>query len=159
MTLVWALETTAAAAVAGADQASRTRPLQLRGLVAPLARDGKGDFANSADVDLILSNARQILAVQALSPDGPGELDWDQEFGSWLHLLRHQNMDELLEAQAQAYVVMALSRWEPRVFVSGVSVTRDEESRALTITPMVDIIVNGSLLASNQTIEIPLEVA
>lgn len=51
-----------------------------------------------------------------------GELPWRTEFGSLLHLLRHQKSDSVLQELARVYVVDALKRWEPRVRVTSVQV-------------------------------------
>ena len=48
------------------------------------------------------------------------ELPWRTEFGSLLHLLRHQRSAAVLEELARVYVVDALKRWEPRVVVTAV---------------------------------------
>ncbi len=47
------------------------------------------------------------------------------EFGSLLHLLRHQKNDAVLQEPARVYVVDALKRWEPRVRVTSVQVARE----------------------------------
>lgn len=56
-----------------------------------------------------------------------GEVPWRTEFGSLLHLLRHQRNDAVLPELARVYVVDALKRWEPRVVVTSVQVTRERQ--------------------------------
>ncbi len=56
-----------------------------------------------------------------------GELPWRTEFGSLLHLLRHQKNDRVLQELARVYVVDALKRWEPRVVVTAVQVAREQQ--------------------------------
>jgi phage baseplate assembly protein W len=56
-----------------------------------------------------------------------GELPWRTEFGSLLHLLRHQRNDAVLQELARVYVVDALKRWEPRVVITSVEVTRERQ--------------------------------
>ena len=56
-----------------------------------------------------------------------GELPWRTEFGSLLHLLRHQRNDPVLQELARVYVVDALKRWEPRVVVTSVKITRERQ--------------------------------
>jgi len=59
----------------------------------------------------------------AASEFTPGELPWRTEFGSGLHLLRHQKNDALLQELARIHVVDAIKRWEPRIRVTSVQVT------------------------------------
>jgi phage baseplate assembly protein W len=54
-----------------------------------------------------------------------GELPWRTDFGSLLHVLRHQRNDAVLQELARVYVVDALQRWEPRVAVTSVQLTRE----------------------------------
>jgi phage baseplate assembly protein W len=44
-----------------------------------------------------------------------------------LHLLRHQRNDAVLQELARVYVVDALKRWEPRVVITSVEVTRERQ--------------------------------
>jgi phage baseplate assembly protein W len=63
----------------------------------------------------------------ALSDFTQGELPWRTEFGSLLHLLRHQKNDAVLQELARAHVADALKRWEPRVQLTSVQVTRERD--------------------------------
>jgi phage baseplate assembly protein W len=54
-------------------------------------------------------------------------LPFRTEFGSLLHLLRHHRNDATLQELARVYVVDALKRWEPRVQVTRVQVTRERD--------------------------------
>jgi phage baseplate assembly protein W len=56
-----------------------------------------------------------------------GELPWRTEFGSLVHLLRHQKNEAVLQELARVYVVDAFKRWEPRVQVTSVQVTRERD--------------------------------
>ncbi len=80
--------------------------------------------------------ARRILDHLGLDSQGPPvararappELfDRGPEFGSLLYLLRHQRNDAVLQELARVYVVDALERWEPRVVVTSVKVTRERQ--------------------------------
>jgi phage baseplate assembly protein W len=56
-----------------------------------------------------------------------GELPWRTEFGSLLHLLRHQKNDAVLQELARVHVADALKRWEPRVQLTSVQVTAERD--------------------------------
>lgn len=94
------------------------------GITRPLRRDGNGDFVHECAEDLIRASVGQILGTVAQSSTTAGEIPWRPEFGSKLHLLRHQNNDDVLEDVARAFVVQALDRWEPRVRVRAVTIER-----------------------------------
>ncbi len=125
------------------------------GLLRPFRRDQKADFAAEGGEHLIRSAVGQILGTSAASDFTPGELPWRTELGSLLHLLRHQKNDAALQELARVYVVEALKRWEPRVVVSFVRLTRErhegEDVLAIrlrynivsTNTPGNNVVVSG----------------
>ena len=98
------------------------------GLLRPFRRDLKADFAADGGERLIRSAVGQILGTMAGGDVTEGELPWRTEFGSLLHLLRHQRNDAILQELARVYVVDALKRWEPRVVVTAVRITREREA-------------------------------
>lgn len=74
----------------------------------------------------IQSCVGQILGTRCSAGDVQGgELPWRTDFGSRLHQLRHRNNDAILSELARVYVVEALQRWEPRVRIKAVAVTRE----------------------------------
>ncbi len=95
------------------------------GLVRPFRRDLKNDFASAGGADLVRACVGQILGMRGTSARSKGELDWDPDRGSLLYLLRHQANDLVLEQLGRAYVVEALARFEPRISIKGVRITRD----------------------------------
>jgi hypothetical protein len=97
------------------------------GLLRPFRRDRKADFAAAGGEALVRSAVGQILGTMASSEHTQGELPWRTEFGSLLHLLRHQKNDAVLQELARVHVVDALKRWEPRVQVTSVKVTREQQ--------------------------------
>jgi len=97
------------------------------GLLRPLRRDQKADFAAAGGEQLIRSAVGQILGTIGSSDNTPGELPWRTDFGSLLHVLRHQRNDTILQELARVYVVDALKRWEPRVVVTSVQATREQQ--------------------------------
>ena len=97
------------------------------GLLRPFRRDQKADFAAAGGDALIRSAVGQILGTVGSSDFTQGELPWRTEFGSLLHLLRHQKNDRVLQELARVYVVDALKRWEPRVVVTSIQVAREQQ--------------------------------
>lgn len=133
-----------------------------RGVLAPLRRDGKGDFANSADIVLVRSEVRQVL--NTLSTTGglsDGELPWRPEFGSALALLRFRNLDETTVELARTYVVDALKTWLLRVRVRSATINPDTSSNTLEINVVYDILANNqrSIIAQNIEASVAIPVA
>jgi phage baseplate assembly protein W len=96
------------------------------GLLRPLRRDQKADFAAGGGEQLIRSAVGQILGTIGSSEVTPGEVPWRTEFGSLLYRLRHQKNDSILQELARVYVVDALKQWEPRIVVTAVTVQREQ---------------------------------
>ena len=88
----------------------------------------------------------QILGTLGASAATQGEIPWRTELGSLLHLLRHQKNDAALQELARVYVTDALQRWEPRVRVTGVKVTRERQDGddVLAIRVSYNLITSGS---------------
>lgn len=97
------------------------------GLLRPFRRDLRSDFAAAGGADVIKSAVGQVLGTVGSSEFTQGELPCRTEFGSLLHLLRHQKNDRVLQELARVYVVDALKRWEPRVVVTSVKVAREQQ--------------------------------
>ena len=95
------------------------------GILRPFRRDQKADFAAAGGEEVIKSAVGQVLGTMGSSDYTQGELPWRTEFGSLLHLLRHQKNDSVLQELARVYVVDALKKWEARVHVTSVQVTRE----------------------------------
>lgn len=98
------------------------------GLLRPFRRDQKADFAADGGEAVVRSAVGQILGTMAGSDRTQGEVPWRTEFGSLLHLLRHQKNDAMLQELARVYVVDALKRWEPRIIVTSVRVAREQQN-------------------------------
>ena len=116
------------------------------GLLRPFRRDRKADFAAGTGEALIRAAVGQILCTMAASEFTPGELPWRTEFGSGLHLLRHQKNDALLRELARIHVVDALKRWEPRIRVTSVQITRERDrgENVLAIRLRYAIVARGT---------------
>jgi len=91
------------------------------GVIRPFVRDRKLDWAADGGVRLVRAALGQILGTRAASDFTEGELPWRDEFGSLLHLLRHRANDETTRELARVYVAGAITRWEPRARVTGVT--------------------------------------
>ena len=129
----------------------------LRGLLRPFRRDRKADFAAGSGEALIRAAVGQILGTMAASEFTPGELPWRTEFGSGLHLLRHQRNDALLQEFARIHVVDALKRWEPRIRVTSVQITRERDrgENVLAIRLRYDVL--STRIAASTTVWVGAE--
>ena len=112
------------------------------GPIRPFRRDLRSDFAAAGGEQLVRSAVGQILGTVGSSELSNGELPWRTEFGSVLTRLRHQKNDHVLTELARVYVVDALERWEPRIVVTAVSVTRQvrDGANVLAIHLRYDVI-------------------
>lgn len=112
------------------------------GLLSPLRRDKKNDFAAAGGEALVRASVQQILGTIGASDFTQGEVPWRTELGSLLFLLRHQKNDVALQELAKVYVADALRRWEPRVVVTGLTVQRlqDGEGNKLALRLRYNVI-------------------
>jgi phage baseplate assembly protein W len=104
-----------------------------RGLLTPFRRDQKNDFASAAGIEKVRACVEQILGTRASSERTAGELPWRSKFGSLLHLLRHESNPVVLQELARVHVADALRRWEPRVVLTDVEVTRADRTLQIKI--------------------------
>ena len=132
------------------------------GLIRPFQRDGRADFVAAGGEAAIRSAVGQILGTIGASDVTPGEVPWRTDFGSLLFRLRHQRNDSMLQELARVYVVDALQRWEPRIVVTAVALSRlrHDGENVLAIRIRYDVIStnapgNNVLSAGiNQTVRI-----
>lgn len=103
------------------------------GLLMPIRRDRKKDFAAVGGEALVRAAVQQILGTACGSDFTQGELPWRTEMGSLLFLLRHQKNDVALQALAKVYAHDALRRWEPRVVVTSLCAERNDEGEGTTL--------------------------
>jgi phage baseplate assembly protein W len=122
------------------------------GLLRPLRRDRKADFAADGGDALVRSAVGQILGTRASSEISQGELPWRPEFGSLLYLLRHRKNDAVLPELARVYVVDALKRWEPRVIVQTVRVSREQQEGADVLSVRVGYSLIRRNVSGNQVV-------
>jgi len=129
--------------------------LAKRGLLAPLRRDQKNDFAHGTAAELQASNIRQALMTQAATDEAPGEVAWDGTLGSSLHLVLHRNGTVNMDDVATYYVVDAIRQAEPRARVTSVQLKRDK-STLMLVVKFVPTDGNGRAIADEQNTEIPV---
>ena len=125
------------------------------GLLRPFQR-GARDFVAGGGAEAVRSAVGQILGTLGASATTQGEMPWRTELGSLLALLRHQKNDAALQELARVYVTDALQRWEPRVRVTGVKVTRErlDGEDVLAIRVNYDLITGRSYSATS-TLRVP----
>lgn len=85
------------------------------GVIAPLERDGRGDFKSACGREAIAASIRHILCVRCMSDTSRGEYPWKSSYGSLVHRVRHANANDGTIELARYYVVDAIRIWEPRV--------------------------------------------
>ena len=100
-----------------------------RGLSIPFRRDRQRDWASASGEALVRSAVAQVLGTVGASDFTQGELPWRTEFGSLLHLLRHQKNDVALREMAKVYVQDALRRWEPRIMMTRLDAERLDDNQ------------------------------
>lgn len=95
------------------------------GMIRPLRRDQKGDFAHASGGRLVSACVGQVLGTMCDSEFATGELPWRTTFGSKTYLLRQRLNSPALEEQARKFIADALRLWEPRVRLKNVRITRE----------------------------------
>ncbi len=103
------------------------------GLLTPLRRDRKRDFASGSGGDLLASKVLQALMTNGATPRSSGELPWRTAFGAGLELLRHQRNDAALAELARVHVRDALRRWVPEADLVNVFVSREDAKLQLRV--------------------------
>ena len=99
-----------------------------RGWSFPLRIDSTGAFGLSGGDRDVAESIRLILGTS------PGERPMRPEYGCAVHELVFDTVDASLAGRAAALVSAALTRWEPRIDVLGVTAAQDPQApRALRI--------------------------
>lgn len=106
------------------DVTATSAGIETRGLVSPFRR-GAADVSTATGLALLKNNMKQILGTRAGSEYSTGELPWRTDFGSLLHMLRFRNIDIVTQELARIYVIEALARWERRILVRAVKITKE----------------------------------
>lgn len=122
------------------------------GPLQPLRRDAKGDWTAGSGATVTQNEIEEALGIHK------GELAWDTNRGSNLHLLRHQARPlSVLRDLAEVYVRDCLAEEVPTARVRQVAVTQskgeDGQYTCLDITISYDVIDlnSGNLISRGQT--------
>ncbi len=150
------------------DRVVRRGPRAIlgRGITRPFRRDDRRDFANAEGLENVKACLGQILAMRGSTEFIQGELEWDPDRGSLLHILRHQKNTLVLQELGRTYVIDCIRRWEPRVVVKQVRISRENgvngEPTVFLIKLVYDVIAtnvpgNTVLFADvGQSVSLPL---
>jgi phage baseplate assembly protein W len=84
------------------------------GIIRPFQRISGSDFVHAVGEATVRSSIIQILGTK------PGEITWRPEFGTDLERFRHRNATGALAQEIAEECAESISRWEPRVKVSGI---------------------------------------
>jgi hypothetical protein len=102
-----------------------------RGLAFPLQIDAKGGLA-------LIGGERDIeQAIRIILGTAPSERRMRPEFGCRIHELVFAPQNAATEALAARYVEEAVSRWEPRVNVERVMVSRNTRQDGVMLIEMI----------------------
>jgi len=105
------------------------------------------NFTTGTDLEVLASSVKMLLIT------GKGERVMEPDYGTNLRLLLFEAMTDGMEAVAQREIVEAITRWEPRVSLVSISVTRTPDNKSIT----VDCIFFSKL--SQQNFNLPLSFA
>lgn len=151
-TLVTPAATPAQSTSATPSPGVRRARFQSMGLLVPLARDQKNDFANDSGEALAVAKVLQVLGTK------PGELDWHPAFGCDLHRARHKNNTPMLQAMIRLSIQDAFVKWMPSLALLGVDMTA--KGRELYIQVRFnERTAAGKRFAEDLTVTVPLPIA
>ena len=92
------------------------------GLQYPLVKTARGTMAGRSGVDQIKADLLQLLLTN------PGERVMLPKFGTPLRKLIFEPNDPVLELTAKQMISASITKWEPRIVVSNISVTSNFNS-------------------------------
>lgn len=127
-------------------------------LLTPFRR-GPSDFVSGTGLVLLQSEIEEVLGTR------PGEYPWDMEFGSQLHLVRHDPNSPVTAEMARIYATDAITKWIPRIRLKRVETERrsvggDPGRNALLLRLLYDVLAEnrqgGAPLLSDVTQEVVL---
>jgi phage baseplate assembly protein W len=93
------------------------------GLAGPVVKKSQGYFTPSSEIDLIKSSIQMILGTSI------GERVMNPEFGSRLREVPFNQVDAATDLLIENYVIEAVSRWEPRVEITGFDIQHDDDNQ------------------------------
>lgn len=98
------------------------------GMTFPQRINGKGFFEFTGDIQrLVRCSIYQILGTR------PGERVMEPEFGSRIHELIFEPLDQICISLGRVYTVQAIERWEPRVALGDVQVKVNSDAGRMEI--------------------------
>lgn len=106
---------------------STTHPFIGRGIRFPMQVDASGSIALSEGHDEIVESIRLILGT------APGERPMRPAFGCAIHDYVFAPAGPTTQARIASEVRAAIERWEPRIELDSVTVTRDADSESLLL--------------------------
>jgi phage baseplate assembly protein W len=133
------------------------------GIVWPLRRNGRGDFAAGTGLELVFAGVAMVVGTLASGEVTDGEYAWNPEFGSLLELLRHRNNNETKREIARHYITEALTRFEPRVRLRDVDAIPEDvnggKENAMGVRVRYDIVSSDGrqIIQANVVQDIPLQ--
>jgi phage baseplate assembly protein W len=95
------------------------------GLQYPLVKTARGLMAQKNNVDQIKADLLQLLLTN------PGERVMLPDFGTPLRKLVFEPNDRALEIMAKQMIADSITKWEPRIVISDISVTSRFDSNNL----------------------------
>lgn len=131
-----------------------------RGLLVPVQRDQKSDFANGSGEALLRSQLQTLLMTRAASEDGSsyGELEWDQEAGSQLYRVRHLRLNDPGLVELFRYrVAEPIAAQLRRVRITKLRVELDKSQRASRVKiGLQPTDARGTALGEPIALEVPI---
>ncbi len=97
-------------------------------------KDSSGDFSQALDNDAIKQSLKSLFSTR------PGERRDDLEFGTDIHGLLFEPMDEITANLIVENSVLAIKRWEPRINVTSFNITMDKINQIYQLDVFYDIV-------------------
>lgn len=105
----------------------------FRGIAFPFRMGSQSFPEQRTDADVVKDSMVQIILT------GRNERIMRPDFGSGVYSLIFDNNDEVLETLMRQEVVGAIGRFEPRVIVREVAITREDSTMIVTIFYVVKL--------------------
>lgn len=122
-----------------------------KGIAFPFAKSSTAFPAGATDDELIRQSVIQIVMT------GKGERVMRPDFGSNAYAFVFENNDLVLKETIRADIMSAITRYEPRVIVRDVEVTREETETAAG--NVVDVRVIYVVIATKQQQSVDIRLA
>jgi phage baseplate assembly protein W len=100
----------------------------LLGFNYPVTPSSLGYFYSAKDTDVLKADLLQLLLTN------PGERVMMPEYGTGLRKLIFDPADSIMADTAKGLISNAIKRWEPRIAVTAINTSIDEENNLLKIS-------------------------